>query len=473
MRAAPGFNTMPVIRTPPTRPPMSPEPYYNRRLHWLALATAVATFPLIFMGGLVTTKQAGMSVPDWPNSYGYNMFLFPPNQWVGGVFYEHTHRLMGSVVGLLSLALALQAYGPAARRRPRLMLGVGVVLTGLMSFFLTLILVTIRGGQVPNVEQVFRGTARTLEGMAGLFVVLLLAFVARRRDPRPAVRWVCLAVLGMVILQGVLGGLRVVLVELKLAVVHACVAQTFLCLAALAALVTSRLWDRLAPADAVGKARPAVGLGFVRLAAAAVAVVYLQLVVGATMRHYDAGLAVPDVPLHYGKVLPPTDAAGLAAANLARAASGHPDLRPVTLGQIWLHVGHRAGAVLVTVVLGVVVWRALRYPAAARPALRNPAVALVPLVLAQLTLGVLTVLLRKPADLASLHVACGALVLVTTFALAARSGRAHGWRLGSVRDEPTPEARGFGVLVPAAGRGSTDRQNDGCRTDLASLTASR
>ena len=76
---------------------------YNRPLHYLAIATAVATFPLIFMGGLVTSHGAGMSVPDWPNSYGYNMFLFPPSQWVGGIFYEHTHRLMATVVGMLSI----------------------------------------------------------------------------------------------------------------------------------------------------------------------------------------------------------------------------------------------------------------------------------------------------------------------------------------------------------------------------------
>ena len=66
-----------------------------------AILTAAATFPLIFMGGLVTSHHAGMSVPDWPNSYGYNMFLFPPSKWVGGIFYEHTHRLMGTVVGIL------------------------------------------------------------------------------------------------------------------------------------------------------------------------------------------------------------------------------------------------------------------------------------------------------------------------------------------------------------------------------------
>src|SRR6476619_1904800 len=83
---------------------------YNPWLHRVALLNVCATFPLIFMGGLVTSHGAGMSVPDWPNSYGYNMFLFPPRFWVGGSLYEHTHRLMGTVVGLLSIILAICAW---------------------------------------------------------------------------------------------------------------------------------------------------------------------------------------------------------------------------------------------------------------------------------------------------------------------------------------------------------------------------
>jgi hypothetical protein len=80
------------------------------------MLTALATFPLIFMGGLVTSHGAGMSVPDWPNSYGYNMFTFPPSKWVGGIFYEHTHRLMGTVVGMLSIALTIVAWRVEPRR---------------------------------------------------------------------------------------------------------------------------------------------------------------------------------------------------------------------------------------------------------------------------------------------------------------------------------------------------------------------
>lgn len=74
-----------------------------------ALVLTVATLPLISAGGLVTAFRAGLAVPDWPQSYGYNMFLFPLSQMQSnhGNFYEHAHRLMGSLVGLTSLALAI------------------------------------------------------------------------------------------------------------------------------------------------------------------------------------------------------------------------------------------------------------------------------------------------------------------------------------------------------------------------------
>src|ERR1700749_860812 len=80
-------------------------------LHRAALFTALCTFILIFIGGLVTSNHAGMSVPDWPNSYGYNMFLFPPSKWVGGILFEHTHRLYAaSIVGPLSIVVCVCAW---------------------------------------------------------------------------------------------------------------------------------------------------------------------------------------------------------------------------------------------------------------------------------------------------------------------------------------------------------------------------
>lgn len=319
---------------------------YHPGLHRVALLTAAATCLLIFMGGLVTSHGAGMSVPDWPNSYGYNMFTFPPSLWLGkhagGIFYEHSHRLMASVVGIMSILLAIWAW---------------------------------------------------------------------RTEKRRWVRWLATAVLGAVIVQGVLGGLRVVLRELDLAIVHACFAQAFFCLTALTVIVTSKGWKH--PAE---RHRPG-DVAVLRLGGGLVVIVYLQLVAGALMRHYGAGLAIPDLPLAYGKILPPVSEQGISLANETR--NWDAGLPGVTRGQVWLHFTHRVGAVVVTAFAVALIARIVR---------RNReflllALALAALLAAQVTLGVLTVIWRKPADVASLHVAVGASLLVTAFTLTVRAAR--------------------------------------------------
>ena len=78
----------------------------QRWLHRFAVFTAAVTLGLIWVGGLVTSHGVGMAVPDWPTSYGYNMFYFPISKWVGGVYYEHVHRLLAVVVGVLTSVLA-------------------------------------------------------------------------------------------------------------------------------------------------------------------------------------------------------------------------------------------------------------------------------------------------------------------------------------------------------------------------------
>jgi cytochrome c oxidase assembly protein subunit 15 len=339
------------------------KPRFNPTLHRLAMLTALATFPLIFMGGLVTSHGAGMSVPDWPNSYGYNMFTFPPSKWVGGIFYEHTHRLMGTVVGMCAIALTIAAWKLESRRW---------------------------------------------------------------------VRWLATSVLGMVIFQGVLGGLRVVWVNLDLAIVHACVAQAFFCLASAVAVVTSCRWieahdDSRDPTGQRGRRLTA-------LATACVFAVFVQLVLGALMRHEKAGLAIPDLPLAYGQLLPPTTSAGLDAINQQRAWTYQLD--PVSLSQVWLHMSHRIGAIVVSAMLIALVTIALKNFRANRWLLR-PTLALIVLLLAQLTLGVLTVLLRKPADIASLHVATGALLLAATVVLTVRAMRCYSRAFRSSRIEAT------------------------------------
>ena len=73
-------------------------------LHRFAVLLVIATFALLALGGTVTSKGVGLSVPDWPTTYDHNMFLFPTSLWIGGIFWEHTHRLLASLVGLSHLA---------------------------------------------------------------------------------------------------------------------------------------------------------------------------------------------------------------------------------------------------------------------------------------------------------------------------------------------------------------------------------
>lgn len=84
-----------------------PRPAGHVGLHRFAAATAAATFCLIVAGGLVTSTESGLSVPDWPTTYGQNMLAFPLSKMVGGIRFEHTHRLIASTVGLATIVLAV------------------------------------------------------------------------------------------------------------------------------------------------------------------------------------------------------------------------------------------------------------------------------------------------------------------------------------------------------------------------------
>jgi cytochrome c oxidase assembly protein subunit 15 len=278
----------------------------SRALHRYAVLTAAATLLLIVAGGLVTSTESGLSVPDWPLSYGR---LMPP--MVGGVFYEHGHRMVATTVGLLTVILAVWL---------------------------------------------------------------------AKREPRRWVRRLGLLAVAAVVLQGVLGGLTVIfLLPTAVSVAHACLAQTFFCLVVAIAVVTSRRWDPQ-PASSRGPAT--------RLAALAAGAVFVQLVVGAVMRHTKAGLAIPDFPLSLGRVVPRLDSFPVAIA-----------------------FAHRAWALAVAAaVLAAVV-------AAHRAGLRRSALFLGLLVPAQIALGAMTVLSRKSVPITTAHVATGALLLGTSLAL--------------------------------------------------------
>src|SRR4051812_19143045 len=157
---------------------------YNRPLHLLAVLTACATFPLIFMGGLVTSHQAGMSVPDWPNSWGYNMFLFPPRLWIGGILYEHTHRLMGTVVGFLAVLLALRAWAPARSSLGRRIIALAALACACAIGATLTILAFNRVGLIQLPLRLFSLAPHAIVGFASLLLVLTISFFLRVPEPR-------------------------------------------------------------------------------------------------------------------------------------------------------------------------------------------------------------------------------------------------------------------------------------------------
>jgi len=186
-----------------------------------AAIVAASTAILIFAGGMVTSHGAGLSVPDWPNTYGWFMFSFPVDKWVGGIFYEHSHRLIASTVG---------------------------------------------------------------------FLIMVLAFWLWRAEPRAWVRRLGFLALGAVITQGILGGITVLwYLPDAISIAHAGLAEIVFCLTVTIALVTSPGWRR---GYSAGLPNDRV---LQKIAIATTATVYLQILIGATMRHTDAGLAIPDL----------------------------------------------------------------------------------------------------------------------------------------------------------------------------------
>ena len=290
-------------------------------LHRYAKLVALSTVVLIAAGGMVTSTGSGLSVPDWPNTYGRFMFLFPMDKWVGGIFYEHSHRLIASTVGFLTVILAIWTW---------------------------------------------------------------------RVDPRAWVRRLGLAAVGAVILQGLLGGLTVLLfLPPPVSIGHAGLAQLFFCITLSLALFTSRGWreDPAAPDDPMLR----------RVAAVTTAFIYIQILLGATMRHTGAGMAIPTFPLAFGHVIPPVWSAAVA-----------------------IHFAHRVGALFVTgAILATAghVWHHHR----GQPDLVRLAALLVVLVLIQATLGALVVLSGLQPFINTLHVVNGALVLGTSLVLTLRS----------------------------------------------------
>ena len=325
-------------------PPETARPRYHWMLHRFACFCAGSVLFQICLGGVVTSKNAGMSVPDWPTTYGYNMFYFPWQFMTGGIFWEHSHRLVGSGLGIL------------------------------------------------------------------IYVLTVWLFYQKRNWQR----WQGVGSASMVSILGLLGGLRVIEMNDAIGIFHGCLAQTLLVTVSLIALFTSRWWIESQPG-----VTPRQWTG---RTLAICALIFCQLMLGATMRHEHAGLSITDFPLAYGQAWPKTDPASVDQYNFERLT--HNETATTAL-YINMQMAHRVGAVLITVAILAAAAAVWLTPGAA-PILRRWSAAWVFLVFLQFTLGACTIWTNKAADVATTHVAVGALTFVLGALLTAIS-----WRLQS------------------------------------------
>ena len=309
--------------------------------------------PYIFGPGIADGKMT----PDFYNSlgamHGTIMFLFPISKWVGGILFEHTHRLMGSLVGFLTIILAVWLWLGEDRRWVRRL---GVI------------------------------------AMVG------------------------------VILQGILGGLRVTMMKDQIGIFHACVAQAFLGLLVFISLATTKFWRSLTKGTrAIEGGAPATpGLNYRRqisdsqelappsairfaaiktLAISISAAIYVQLALGATMRHQHRDLSILDFPTANGAWIPDTSAAALAKINAWRDARALSD---VTAFQIWLQMAHRFLALIIAIAIIAFCARVWR-DTVGFDALKRLSLLWVVLVLCQIALGAWVIWSNKAADVASAH----------------------------------------------------------------------
>ena len=317
---------------------------------------------------MVTSKNVGLAVPDWPTTFGYNMFLFPFSKWVGGILFEHTHRLIASAVGFLTIILAIWLW---------------------------------------------------------------------RGESRRWVRNLGLIALAGVILQGTLGGLRVTMLKDEIGIFHACVAQAFLALLMVIALVTTNFWRSLDEIDITQKKFVPIP----RLAIAITLAIYVQLALGATMRHQHRDLSILDFPTANGAWIPDTSATALEKINAWRDARGLSD---VDAFQVWLQMTHRFIALLIAI--GVIlfcsrVWR----DAPQIPGLKRLSMSWVVFLIVQLTLGAWTIWSNKAADIATAHVAVGAVMLSFGVSISAICWRISQREFNRARPAGAPQSEPIGA----------------------------
>ena len=230
---------------------------------------------------------------------------------------------------------------------------------------------------------------RMVAATVGL-LTLVLALWLRSREPRRWVRRLGGLALVVVLCQAALGGVTVLLqLPTLVSVGHAALAQVFFCLTVCLAVFTSRSWQ----ADA-----PRVEDPFLRtLALITTAAIFVQILLGALMRHTGSGLAIPDFPLSYGHLMP-----------------------PFFTRQIAIHFAHRVWALVVTF---FVMWLAGRILRGYEKTLRRAAIFLLAVLGVQIFLGAQTIWSSRAPVVTTLHVAGGALTLAASLYLTLRAYR--------------------------------------------------
>lgn len=279
--------------------------------------TALSTVFLLLAGALVTSTGSGLAVPDWPLSFGT---LMPP--MVGGIFFEHGHRLVAGTVAIMTV---------------------------------------------------------------------IQAIILGKYEQRPWVRKLGYTAVGLVLLQASLGGLTVLLrLPAQVSIAHACLAQIYFCTSVVLATVTSPFWKEPVKTpipSALGgefliNLCLIINLGF-----------FVQLLMGASMRHLGAALAIPDFPTAFGQILP-----------------------PAWSFEIGLQFAHRTWAFVLVILVG---WVAYEIQTKHFTQLRLTITVgfLLMLMSIQILLGAMIIWLKKPVPMTSTHLVIGALSFATSIAL--------------------------------------------------------
>ena len=362
----------------------------------------IATFALLILGGTVTSKGAGLAVPDWPTTFNYHMFLFPPEMWKGNIFWEHLHRLFASGVGLMTIIMAIWLWHAEAPRE----------------------------GSAPSIpgSPASPRTPSTPGSQPGL-----------PSSHRPWLRHVGIAALVLVIAQGIMGGLRVTQLSVAFAIFHGFTAQVFLCITVLIAAATSRWWIERSAQGSNAQGFPSMGvsapknLTAVRRSCYAFLVAaFIQLALGATVRHHGAGLAIPDFPSNYGGVMPPLTQPAIDDA-MTRFASDPEDWasRPhenYTPFHVAIHLAHRLWAVAV-LAAGAWLFASVRRELRGERKITGPTAALAGKLVAQVALGATIIWTGRHPEIATAHQTLGAAILAT----AAASKKHSAARLTDIR----------------------------------------